>query len=147
SPEMVRVWPALSVRFPEVNEAEKTGFTKLKPDSAPTLNCVLVVSTDVTVAVLPFVSVRLPVMPPDMEMEIEESVPRAGSNWGQRIPALKNSVGPETLPQLTTSVVAEAIPQRAAHATTTHSDRARAFMTITILAARLSRVCYGHAQP
>src|SRR6266849_5678219 len=103
----------------------------------------------------------LPLSAPETVMEIEYMVPPAILNWGHNTAAPFSSVGPETVPQLTTSVAAEAVLLNAAAATRATNERVREFMIIwvgktstgllrecaTVLADGLESVPRGSVRP
>ena len=87
----------------------------------------------------------LPLSPPETVMEIDVTLPPATLNWGHNAAADASSVGPETVPQLTTSVAAEAAPLNVVAATRTINDRAREFLDMWEFT--LARVYCRSVQP
>jgi hypothetical protein len=107
-----------------------------------------VVPTAVAVVVPPFVNVMLPLIVPEMVMDIEVTVVPAILIWPQSIATLVSSVGREKMKQLRVSVPADATPPSTVAATAmATNDRVMRFMragpTLTrvlFLERRLSRV-------
>jgi hypothetical protein len=81
----------------------------------------------------PFVNEMLPLIVPEMVMDIDVGViaPPPTLNWPHSTAALVSSVGPEAVVQLTTSVFAEAVPAKAVAATDERTRTRRVLMAST----------------
>src|SRR6266404_1190573 len=83
------------------------GLTNVKPLNAPKLKPVVDVPEPDCVDESPFVSVMLPLIPPLTAIEMLDNVCPSRLNCGQSTAAETSSVGPLTVPQFTTNVLAE----------------------------------------